>query len=94
MITQLVLEALFATVIAMLQGLYSLISDSTLLSAIQDNVTVALQWLYGIANFMNPIIPSSVSISIIGFYFTFYLVYFTFKFISWILRKIPVANLS
>jgi len=94
MITQFIILTFFAPTIFLLHGLFAIIPDFNFLAGVQSDITGAFSWFLGIVDFMNPIIPSSVSISVLTAYLGFYSFYFGMKFISWILRKIPVAGMS
>lgn len=94
MITQLLLLTLFAPTFLLLHGLFAIIPDFNFLSGVQSQMTDAFSWFLGIVEFLNPIIPSGVMLSVIGIYLSFYAFYFGMKFISWILRKIPVIGVS
>jgi len=78
----------------LLHGLFLVIPDFNFLAPVHSQLTSAFSWFLGIINFMNPIIPSSVSLTVLGVYLSFYGFYFGMKFISWILRKIPALGLS
>jgi hypothetical protein len=94
MITTYLLNILLSSVSWLLAGLFAVIPDFNFLGGIQDHLTSAFSFFLGIVNFMNPIIPSSVTLSVLAVYLSFYSFYFGMKFISWILRKIPALGLS
>lgn len=94
MITEYFLLLFFAPTLFLIHGLFAIIPDFNFLAPYQDSLTGAFSFLLGIANYMNPIIPSSVSITCLTVYVGFYAFYFGMKIISWILRKIPVAGMS
>lgn len=94
MITQYTLLMFFAPTIFLLHGLFAIIPDFNFLAPVSGQIENAFSWFFGLVNFMNPIIPSSVVITCLSTYIGFYAFYAGMKLISWILRKIPVAGIS
>lgn len=94
MITQLILNVLLSAVTYFVHGLFFVLPDIDFLSTYQTNITSAFCWFLGLVDFMNPIIPFPVVLSVFSFFVAFYTLLFSFKFISWILRKIPTLGLS
>jgi len=94
MITGYILQILLDTMLWIVHGLFLLIPDFNFLTDVQGNLTGAFSWFLGILNFMDPIVPVGVSLTVLGVYFGFYFFHFMMMFISWILRKIPALGLS
>lgn len=95
MIISSLLTLLFSSLAFIVSGIFALIPDFNFLSAsVLNNISSSLSWFLGLVDYMNPVIPKTTVLIVLGFYVTFYSVYIGFKFVSWVLRKIPMLGLS
>jgi hypothetical protein len=94
MITQYAINIFLSSFHYLLSGLFAIIPSFDFLSTIGTHLASGFSFFLGIIDFMNPIIPSTVSLSCLGVYLGYYSFHFGMKFISWVLRKIPVAGMG
>lgn len=94
MITQLLIAAIAFPLLGIIKLLFLLIPDMTFLAGHETAFSNAMTWFYSMLNYINPIIPSSTVLVVFGVVTSYYAFLFGFRFLSWVLRKIPIIGIS
>jgi len=76
------------------QGVLSILPTFDFLQNSLAPVADAFVWFFGIMAKLDPIFPYETQLNILTVIIGYYALLFTFKLVSWILRKIPFINLS
>jgi len=93
MITNLLLILIYP-ILVILKGIYLVLPNFDFLVQLQTPMQDAFAWFYNIAYLLNPIIPYTTLKVVFGTYISYYVLLFSFRGVSWVLRKIPFADLS
>lgn len=94
MIVELLLKAITIPFFYAITALLEAIPDIHFLADLQTPIQEAFDWAFSVMMAVDPIIPYSTQLVVLGAVITYYFVLQSFRVISFILRKIPFVNES
>jgi len=85
---------ILAPLMALVLGLVQQIANLSFLAPVIDGIGIAFTYFFHLMVMLSPIVPYQVQLNCLNVIFGYYVLLFTFRLVSWVMRKIPALGIS